>query len=487
MGLAMDIFCPACGRKVSPGDGAFACPEARPGEDHFLRKKLAPGPDTGDKIRDLWESGDRRSFSVFRELLSSRHLAGESSYVNILHTIEARLEREEGHGFRVTPCTRETGLARALGRSGQVWVKNETGNITGSHKGRHLMGTLLYLEALREAADQRQKQVLAIYSCGNAALGAAAVARAGEYELHAYVPTDVNPAVERMLLERGAIVEKMARLDTAAGDPCYNAFREAVDLKGWAPFSCSGNDNWSNIEGGETLGWEMARQLHSRSARVSSLVIQVGGGALARAAVQGWREMHRMGLAHELPRIHVCQPQGGFPFARAYYCILADIARKNHLQLDWSYDREGSPGSELTKLRAATVTHADQFRAVARYAQKEFQTDRVQGPLSNGLKNRKRFMWAWDGAAPESLAHGILDDETYDWYDLLRAVLITGGKAEILTEETIVKAHKLAHASTDISPCATGTAGLAGLIQLQDSGDIDPTEDVGLFFTGLQR
>lgn len=96
-------------------------------------------------------------------------------------------------------------------------------------------------------------------------------------------------------------------------------------------------------------------------------------------------------------------------------------------------------------------------------------------------------MWAWDGPAPQSLAHGILDDETYDWFDLFRAVLMTGGKAEILTEETIRTAHEAAHAHTHMTPCATGSSGLAGLIQLRASGDIDPAENVGLFFTGLER
>lgn len=361
MGFKMEIYCPACGFRAAPADGLFACPRARPGEDHFLRKNLIPAAAAKALISDAWGSGDRGSFSVFGDLLASRNLAGGSSYRRILHKIENKLEQDEGHGFRVTPCTREDRLARALGHAGQLWVKNETANVTGSHKGRHLMGTLLYLEALHDAAGQKQKQILAIYSCGNAALGAAAVARAGGYELHAFVPVDVNAQVARMLGERGAIVEKIDRPDSATGDPYYTAFREAVDDKGWAPFSCSGNDNWSNIEGGETLGWETALQLHARDARISSLVIQVGGGALARSVVQGWREMAGMALAGSLPRVHVCQPEGGFPFVRAYYCMLSAIATANDLPLDWSYDRQNAPQSELEKLRAAVKTSARQF------------------------------------------------------------------------------------------------------------------------------
>jgi cysteine synthase len=87
-----------------------------------------------------------------------------------------------------------------------IGVKNETGNVTESHKGRHLMATLLYLEALRELRGETARKVLVIYSCGNAALAAAAVARAGGYELHAFVPDDVDHAVGAMLAQRGAVV-----------------------------------------------------------------------------------------------------------------------------------------------------------------------------------------------------------------------------------------------------------------------------------------
>ena len=97
------------------------------------------------------------------------------------------------------------------------------------------MGTLLYLEALRKLKGEGAKKVLAIYSCGNAALGAAAVARAGGYELHAFVPEDVDPTVAAMLAERGTVVEKIPRSSTGAGDPCYLAFQKALNQNGWVP------------------------------------------------------------------------------------------------------------------------------------------------------------------------------------------------------------------------------------------------------------
>jgi hypothetical protein len=74
----------------------------------------------------------------------------------------------------------ETALGQRLGL--ELWVKDETGNVAGSHKARHLMGILLYLAVVEggpgRAAPSGAQAPLAIASCGNAALGAAVLARA---------------------------------------------------------------------------------------------------------------------------------------------------------------------------------------------------------------------------------------------------------------------------------------------------------------------
>ncbi len=410
-----------------------------------------------------------------------------AGYARILERVSGNLLRHEGRAFDVTPLAAAPALAAAIGRSGSLWVKDETGNVTGSHKGRHLMGTLLYLEALKAIDPTRGRSALAIYSCGNAALAAAAVARAGGYELHAFVPADVDPLVAGLLAARGAVVEKIPRGATGAGDPCYLAFQAAVAEKGWLPFACAGNDNWSNIEGGSTLGWELVLQMAERSEPLEHVVIQVGGGALARAVAQALEEADRLGLIPRLPRIHVCQPAGGFPFVRAWLLALAEIARRSGRSFDLSYDRAADPLEQLQRALEFCRTRTEQIQEIAGYACRSFDSPVVQSVLTRMAGNAGHFMWPWDGPAPHSLAHGILDDVTYDWYHLLRAVLRTGGRAEILSEDTIGRAHDLARRHTGIRVCPTGAAGLAGLIQLTASGAIDPRESAGLFFTGFDR
>jgi threonine synthase len=481
------LNCPFCRKDFPIESGIFSCPGYRAGEEHTLRRMMPTGSQAAESIRKSWDVKSRRSFDLFHPLLSGCNLLGYDGYTRILDRMTGRLLRMEGRNFEVTPLTEEAGLAAAIGRTGRLWVKDETGNVTGSHKGRHLMGTLLYVEALRELRGEAAKKVLAIYSCGNAALGAAAVARAGGYDLHAFVPEDVDPAVAAMLAQRGAIMEKIPRSSTGEGDPCYLAFQKALQQNGWVPFACAGNDNWSNLEGGATLGWEMVMQLLDRPETIASVVIQVGGGALARAVAQAFEEALELGFINSLPRIHTCQPEGGFPFVRAYLLALAEIARRSGHCFDLSYDRGSDPVVQLQRMLAFARARSAQIQEVAAFVQRSFDSSLVQSVLSEMAGNAGHFMWAWDGGTPHSLAHGILDDVTYDWYYLLRAVLRTGGRAEILAEDTIREAYAMAHSHTGIPVCPTGASGLAGLMQLTDSGAIDRGESAGLFFTGFDR
>jgi len=481
------LKCPSCRRDYEIETGIFSCLDRRPREEHTLRRVLPSGPEVSDGIRTSWAAGSRQTFDVMRHSISAHRLLGHDRYLCVLGRVSEKLLHMEGRDFKVTPLTQEPALASALGRTGRLWVKDETGNVTGSHKGRHLMATLLYLEALRELKGESLKKVLAIYSCGNASLGASAVARAGGYELHAFVPEDVDPTVDAMLAARGTVVEKVPRSSTGEGDPCYLAFQKALNQNGWVPFACAGNDNWSNIEGGTTLAWEMVMQLRDRSEKIDSVVVQVGGGALARSVAQAFEEALQLGFIRALPRIHVCQPEGGFPFMRAYLLALAEIARRNGFPFDLDYQRVADPRVQLEKTLTFNRFGRDQIQAVSNFAKSHFDSPAMQSFLIDMAGEAGHFMWPWDGAAPRSLAHGILDDFTYDWYHLLEALLRTGGRVEVLREETIRYAHATAKRHTGIPVCPTGAAGLAGLIQLTDTGVIDPGGSAALFFTGFDR
>ena len=93
-------------------------------------------------------------------------------------------------------------------------------------------------------------------------------------------------------------------------------------------------------------------------------------------------------------------------------------------------------------------------------------------------------MWPWE-SEPHSLADGILDDETYDWIPILESMADTNGFPVVASEENIVRAHQLAHQFTSIRVSPTGSAGLAGLLQIRS--EIADDEQVVVIFSGVDR
>ena len=95
-------------------------------------------------------------------------------------------------------------------------------------------------------------------------------------------------------------------------------------------------------------------------------------------------------------------------------------------------------------------------------------------------------MWPWE-SAPPSVARGILDDETYDWRAVAAGMLETGGAPVLVPEARLEEAHALAREATAIPVSPTGSAGLAGLLELRRAGRVAPHERVALLFTGIER
>lgn len=427
------LVCAGCGWEP-PKDAAYPFRCARSGTDnadHVLAHRLGAGAvlDRGD---------DENPFVRYRECLYAWHAArargmSDAAFVDLVRRLDDRIAAVEGRGFRVTPYGATAALGERLGL--EVWVKDETGNVAGSHKARHLMGILLYLEV----AEDGEKPPLAIASCGNAALAAAVLARAASRPLQVFVPPNAEPVVLERLHALGATVVSCARVPGERGDPCIHRFHEALHA-GALPFCCQGNENGLAIDGGETLVYEM---IGAGAPPLDDLVVQVGGGALASACMQaiGRARAVAAGLLARAPRVHTVQTRGASPLQRAW--ILLE-------------QRRGSTGAS------------------------------VEDALHYAAAHRSAFMWPWE-QEPHSVAEGILDDETYDWLAVLRGMAATGGTTVLADEETLKDANRLARETTGIAVSHTGSAGLAGLIKLHRDGVIAPGARVGVLFTGVQR
>ena len=110
----------------------------------------------------------------------------------------------------------------------------------------------------------------------------------------------------------------------------------------------------------------------------------------------------------------------------------------------------------------------------------------LEEALRYAARHRAEFMWAWE-SEPQSIAHGILDDETYDWLAVVRGMLVTGGTPVTVDEERLMEANDLARDTTGIDADHTGSSGLAGLMELLRDGSVGAGESVAVFLTGVTR
>ena len=387
-------------------------------------------------------------FLRYRTTLDSYRAAmtrgwSDAGFVALVARLDDAVAEIDGRGFTITPLTKQPVLGAAAGLAGaRLWVKDDTANIAGSHKGRHLFGLMLH-EAIARESDDRE---LVIASCGNAALAAAVVARGVGRRLRVFIPTDAAPSVVARLDELAATTVECPRVPGERGDPCYRRFREAVDA-GARPFSCQGIDAPETIDGGRTIALELAEQLcdaHRGRVHLDRLFVQVGGGALASACMLGMADAVRMRWLDAVPRLHAVQTQGAAPLERAWRLL---------------HDRmgDGRASVPVDEWMAVAAAHADEL------------------------------MWPWE-EEPHSVAHGIVDDVTYDWLGVVEGMLRSGGSPMVVSDDELRRANELARRHTSIDADHTGTAGLAGLLQLYASTDA-PRRDqtVAVLFTGIRR
>ena len=360
----------------------------------------------------------------------------EDAFIELIEVLDASVAAVDGHGFVVTPLSSHSKLALAagLGPDAQLWVKDETGNVSGSHKARHLFGLALHAAVDVEFGTASVGE-LVIASCGNAALAAAVVAKASNRDLRVFIPTWADEAVVAALADLGTVIERCERREGEVGDPCYLRFREAVDA-GASAFAVQGSDAPATFDGGRTIGWELAEQLGAADdgpGAVDRVFVQVGGGALGTCVAAGLRDGVAEGWLTAMPRIHGVQTEAVAPLQRAWDLLTAKP-------------------DPLARLKTGC--------------------------------NLDEFMWPW-GHIGESAATGILDDVTYDWVPLTEAMLSTGGSPIVVMESEVRRALRLGRDHTGIDVDATGTAGLAGLLSIVDSVAAD--ERVVVLFTGRRR
>ncbi len=208
-----------------------------------------------------------------------------------------------GAGF--TPLTRADRLAAELGL-GELYIKNDTVNPTGSFKDRVVSVALT-------KARQLGFKVAACASTGNLANAVAAhAARAGMASV-VLIPEDLEQAKVTMTAVYGGVV-------VAVRGSYDDVNRLCAELASEHPLWAFVNVNIRTYyaEGSKTLAFEIAEQLGWSAP--DHVVVPVASGSQLTKVAKGFEELGLVGLLPEVPRVRVsgAQAAGCAPVATAF-------------------------------------------------------------------------------------------------------------------------------------------------------------------------
>ncbi|HZU79289.1 MAG TPA: threonine synthase [Acidimicrobiales bacterium] len=208
-----------------------------------------------------------------------------------------------GAGF--TPLVRADRLAAELGL-GELWIKNDTANPTGSFKDRVVSVALT-------KARQLGFKVAACASTGNLANSVAAhAARAGMVSV-VFIPRDLEVAkVVTTAVYGGHLVAVEGTYD----DVNRLCAELASDHPTWAFVNVNVRTYYA--EGSKTLAFEVAEQLGWQAP--DHVVVPVASGSQLTKVAKGFGELYEVGLLDEEPHVRVsgAQAAGCAPVADAF-------------------------------------------------------------------------------------------------------------------------------------------------------------------------
>ncbi len=208
-----------------------------------------------------------------------------------------------GGGY--TPLVRADRLAAELGL-GELWIKNDSLNPTGSFKDR------VVSVALTKARELGFK-VAACASTGNLANSVAAHAAQAGMRSVVFIPSDLEHAkVVASAVYGGDVIAVDGNYDDV-NRLCAELTSEHAD---WAFVNINVRTYYG--EGSRTLAFEVVEQLGWQAP--DHVVVPIGSGSQLTKIARGFRELHTVGLLDEEPAVRIsgAQAEGCSPVATAF-------------------------------------------------------------------------------------------------------------------------------------------------------------------------
>ncbi|MEM2237391.1 MAG: threonine synthase [Candidatus Caldarchaeum sp.] len=205
-----------------------------------------------------------------------------------------------------TPLLKASKLGERLGFK-HLLLKDETRNPTASFKDRAMS-----VGAAKAVEIGRRDVVIA--SSGNAASSLAAYSASLGLRCHAFVPEDIATGKASQLILYGAKVFRVRQVQEGR-DPTVDLMLQTVKNLGWYPCPSFGPFNPYQVEGPKTIAYEVVEQMGWLVP--DALIIPTGSGCLATGVWKGLRDLMRLGLIDQYPKIIPVQPSGNQPLVRA--------------------------------------------------------------------------------------------------------------------------------------------------------------------------
>ena len=198
-------------------------------------------------------------------------------------------------------------LAAALGVTGRLWVKDDSGNPTHSFKDR-------VVAVAQSAARRLGLTTIACASTGNLANAvAAAAARAGQRSV-VVIPSNLEAGKTVTTATYGGALLAVEGSYDDVNRLCSELIGEAITAD-WGFVNVNLRPYYA--EGSKTLGYEVAEQLGWRLPQ--QVVVPIASGALLTKIDKGFRELVSLGLVEDAPyRVFGAQAAGCSPVAQAF-------------------------------------------------------------------------------------------------------------------------------------------------------------------------
>lgn len=204
-----------------------------------------------------------------------------------------------------TPLVAAPRLGEWAGFKGEVYIKDESRNPTGSHKDRLNLCTV-------SAAVLSGAPGVTVASSGNHGAAAAAYAARAGLPCVLFITEGTEPHLLRMVTAYGAAVVPLPR-------PLRRVLmRELVHRAGYHPVSSITSVHTGHPfgpEGYKTIAWEIYRQLGDRLP--AAVFVPTAYAELLYGVWLGFKELCQVGGAGAPPQLFACEPAAGAPLKAA--------------------------------------------------------------------------------------------------------------------------------------------------------------------------